>query len=485
MKTNRLIDDDFFKLVVESSPNGIIITNNKGKIVLVNRHAEKLFGYKSAELVNKTVEHLMPAKFRKNHRKYRSSFSSRPENRPMGANRNLYAIHKTGTEFPVEIGLSHITTENGIYFLATIIDITERVKTDIALRESEKTLQAIIDNTTDAILVYDKSGRILSFNNQADKVFNFKKGFINKVSDFIPPEYEFTFSTMLNEAIKGKQLHDFEMEKILPDGTRLSVSIGLVYVESEKGMFIETVRDITDRVNLRNKIIDFEKAQIVSKMSEGIAHHMGTPLASMLLRIQMMKEDISNLEGGSEFMGKLDSVEKQIFYGQRVMQRLLKFASKPRGEVSPVNIKTLLSEISEILKPLCLKSGISIDIGIKNNINVLGDSDMLELVLSDISMNAIDAMAEGGKLTINLSADKTGNCIILLKDTGTGIPKKILPLVFEPFFSTKPSGKGTGLGLSVAKRIVQDHNGKIRIKSTEGKGTEVKISLPILEEVKL
>ena len=121
MKTNRLIDDDFFKLVVESSPNGIIITNNKGKIVLANRHAEKLFGYKSAELVNKTVEHLIPAKFRKNHRKYRSSFSSRPENRPMGVDRNLYAIHKTGTEFPVEIGLSHITTENGVYILATVI----------------------------------------------------------------------------------------------------------------------------------------------------------------------------------------------------------------------------------------------------------------------------------------------------------------------------------------------------------------------------
>jgi len=483
MKTNRLVDDDFFKLVVESSPNGIIITDANGKIVLVNRHTEKLFGYTYAELINKTVEHLIPAKFRKNHKKYRSSFSSRPENRPMGADRNLYATHKTGSEFPVEIGLSHISTENGIYILATVIDITERVKTDLALKESKKTLQAIIDNTTDAILVYDKSGRIISFNNQADKVFNFRKGFNNLVNDIIPPEYEFTFSTMLNEAIQGKQLHDYEMEKILPGGTRLSVSIGLVYVESENGMFIETIRDITERVTLRNKIIDFEKAQIVSKMSEGIAHHMGTPLASMLLRIQMLKEDISKLEDSRKYINKLTSVEKQIFYGQKVMQRMLKFASKPKSEVTPVNIKSLLTEISEILKPICLKSGVSIRIDINNNTDVLGDSDMLELVLSDMCMNAIDAMPAGGKLTINLSTDKTGNCIILLKDTGMGIPKKILPQVFEPFFSTKPAGKGTGLGLSVAKRIIQDHDGKISIKSTEGKGTEVKIILPILGEV--
>ncbi len=483
MKTENLVDD-IFRLVVESSPNGILITNKNGENLLINKHIEKLFGYKSSELINKPVETLIPSKYRKNHKEYRGSFADKPENRPMGADRNLYALHKSGAEFPVEIGLSHISTDTGFYILATIIDITERVKTDLALRESERTLQAIIDNTTDAMLVYDKSGQITSFNKQAERVFKIKKGFINNISDFIPPEYEFAFTSKLDEALKGKQLHDFEMEKILPDGSRLSVSIGLVYIKIETGMYIETIRDITERVNLRNKIIDFEKAQIVSKMSEGIAHHMGTPLASMLLRIQMMKEDIAELDNNADYMEKLDSVEKQIFYGQKVMQRMLKFASKPKSEVSPVNIKTLLSEISEILKPICLKTGTSINLIVKNDVDVLGDSDMLELVLSDICMNAIDAMPEGGELTVNVSADKSGNCIILLKDTGTGIPKEILPQVFEPFFSTKPSGKGTGLGLSVAKRIIQDHSGKIQIKSIEGKGTEVKVTLPMLGEVK-
>ena len=482
MKTNQLVDD-IFKLVVESSPNGILISDRKGKIVLVNRHIEKLFGYKSRELMNKPVEVLMPSNFRKNHRKYRTSFTDNPENRPMGADRNLYALHKTGKEFPVEIGLSHINTGSGVFVLATVIDISERLKTDQALRESEKTLQAIIDNTSDAILVYDKRGRIISFNRQAGKIFDIKKGFSNTIGDIIPPEYEYTFSAKLDDAVAGKQLHDFEMEKIVPGGGRLSVSIGLVYVDMENGMFIETIRDITERVNLRNKIIDFEKAQIVSKMSEGIAHHMGTPLASMLLRVQMMKEDIADLQDSANFKEKLDSVEKQIFYGQKVMQRMLKFASKPKSEVSPVNIKTLLDEITEILKPICLKTATSIDLKVNDDVDVLGDSDMLELVLSDISMNALDAMPGGGKLKIKVSADKKQNCLIQFKDTGMGIPKEILPQVFEPFFSTKPSGKGTGLGLSVAKRIIHDHEGKIQIKSVEGKGTEVKITLPLLEEV--
>lgn len=484
MKSKRLVDDYFFRLIVESSPNGILVINKKGEIVLVNKHAEEIFGFNSEDLINIPVEKLIPQNYRNDHKKYRSAYTSNPENRPMGEDRNLFAMHKSGNEFPVEIGLSHINTESGIYILATVIDISERLKTDQALRESEKTLQAIIDNTSDAIMVYNKNGRIISFNRQAKEIFGMKKGFINKIDDIIPPEYEYTFSAKLNEAVNGTQLHDFEMEKIVPGGGRLSVSIGLVYMEMENGMFIETIRDISERVNLRNKIIDFEKAQIVSKMSEGIAHHMGTPLASMLLRIQMMKEDLSGIETGKGFQEKLDSVEKQIFYGQRVMQRLLKFASKPTGEVSPVNIGPLLNEISEILKPLCIKSGISIDIKLKKDIVVPGDSDMLELVLSDISMNAIDAMPQGGKLAIKVSADKKGNCIIQLKDTGTGIPKEILPNIFEPFYSTKPSGKGTGLGLSVAKRIIQDHGGSIKIKSTEGKGTEVRISLPVqLEDI--
>ena len=116
-----------------------------------------------------------------------------------------------------------------------------------------------------------------------------------------------------------------------------------------------------------------------------------------------MKEDISELEDSGDFIEKLDSIEKQIFYGQKVMQRMLKFASKPKSEVTPVNIKSLLGEITEILKPICLKTGTSIELKIKNDIEVLGDSDMLELVLSDISMNAIDSMKEGGKLTVKLS----------------------------------------------------------------------------------
>ncbi len=243
------------------------------------------------------------------------------------------------------------------------------------------------------------------------------------------------------------------------------------------------MRDIRERVMVRNKIIELEKAQVIGKMAEGIAHHMGTPLASMLLKIQMLKEDISGVPEYAHFMEKLDSVEKHIFYSQKVIQRLFKFVNKPEDERRSKRVSTLLEEAVEVIKPLLKRHGIRFELCVDKDLKVLADGSLLGLVFVDVMMNAVDAMPEGGKLSIAASNRSSGELVeIVISDTGTGIPKEILPFVFDPFFTSKPAGKGTGLGLSVAKRIIYDHGGEIGIESTEGKGTSVWIKLPTYTE---
>jgi PAS domain S-box-containing protein len=404
----------------------------------------------------------------------------------MGAGRDLFARRKDGSEFPVEIGLNPVKTADGIIVLGSIVDITERKRAEEALRESEQKLKAIMSNTTDAILVYDEDGRIITINKKGESLFSGdSKKRLESIWDTIPSEERIKFSEKLKSVKEGNKLLDYEMQKVLGNGERIPVSVGLVYVADGVSWFIETVRDVRERVALRNKIIELEKAQIVGRMAEGIAHHMGTPLASMLLRVQMLKEDAPSAFGYEKYLEKLDSIERQIFYTQKVIQRLLKFVSKPENEKSLDNVSHILDDAAEITNPLFKKRGIKLELKVDEDLYVLADSNLLGLVFVDIMMNALDAMPEGGKLSVVASGGiREGVIEIIISDTGSGIPRDVLPFVFEPFFTTKPAGKGTGLGLSVAKRIIHDHGGEISIDSTEGKGTSVIIKLPAQAEGK-
>jgi len=480
------IPDETFRLIVESVPNGIVITDNMGQIIFLNSQAEKMFGYQRRALLGKSVEELMPQGFRRGHVKYRSSYAKEPSTRPMGHGRDLFALRSDGSQFPVEIGLNFANSDSGLVFISTIVDITERRNTEKLLNEREQRLREIMDNTTDAIIVFDDKGVVETLNREAEQLFcgNSKKK-IDQIWEIITPENKENFFEKLSKASQGERITDVETEKIGKDGKRISVSISLVYMSGGQGRFIETIRNISERIVMRNKIIELEKAQIIGKMAEGFAHHMGTPLASMLLRVQMLKDDIPDLPEFESVGDKLNSIERQILYGQKVIQRLLKFVGRPENEKSPENISILLEESIELIRPLIKKKGIVLETDIEDNLKIFADTNLIHLVFSDTMMNAIDAMPEGGVLSLLSCNDEiTQSVNVLIKDTGVGISKETIPYIFEPFFTTKPAGKGTGLGLSVAKRIVHDHGGDINIKSKQGSGTIVSISFPILNKGK-
>jgi two-component system, LuxR family, sensor kinase FixL len=131
------------RLVVEAAPNAMVMSSAAGEIVMVNAQAERVFGYSRAELLGHPVERLVPARFRHDHPGLRDEFTAAPQARPMGAGRELYGLRKDGSEFPVEIGLNPIETEEGTMVLAAIVDITERKRHEAALAESQQRLQEL------------------------------------------------------------------------------------------------------------------------------------------------------------------------------------------------------------------------------------------------------------------------------------------------------------------------------------------------------
>ncbi len=478
---NGYVSEDMLRMIVESAPNGILMTDEKGKIRYLNTQIEKMFGYTRSELLGQHIEKLVPERYSKRHVKYRKNYIGKHETRMMGSGRDLFAQHKDGSEMPVEIGLNPVKTDRGIVVIGTIVDITERKKTEALLFEREERLREIMDNTTDAIIVFDDEGVIETYNREAHKLLYTDNAKIKDIWEIVTPENRDSFSERLRRARDGASTTDFETVMIGKGGKRVSVGISLGHMDQGNGRFIVSVRDISERLILRNKIVDLEKSQIIGKMSEGFAHHMGTPLASMLLRVQMLKEDVPDIPECEGVGDKLDSIERQILYGQKVIQRLLRFVGRPGSEKQAESLSELLNESVEIIRPLLKKNRITVEMNTSEGLSVLADSNLMHLVFSDTLMNAVDAMPEGGVISVTTYGDDGGETAeIKISDKGCGIAPETIPHVFEPFYTTKPAGKGTGLGLSVAKRVIHDHEGEISISSKVDSGTTVLIKLPIL-----
>jgi PAS domain S-box-containing protein len=240
--------------LIEAAPNGMVMADKRGAILLVNAQIEKAFGYVREELLGQPIEILIPERYRSKHPQFRDGFVANPTARPMGTGRDLYGLRKDGTEFPVEIGLNPLETEQGMVVLGTIVDITERKKAELSLRASQERLKAVVDAALDGIILMDHEGRIVDFNPAAEQIFGYSRDDVigeSLAEKIIPSKFREQhrlglrrFQTTGEGQVLG---HRLELQAVRSDGTEFPVELSISRVGStEPPLFTGFIRDITE-----------------------------------------------------------------------------------------------------------------------------------------------------------------------------------------------------------------------------------------------
>jgi two-component system, sporulation sensor kinase E len=481
--TERKQTEGQFRLVVESSPNGMLMVDESGAILMVNRQIEQLFGYERTELIGQSVEMLVPQRMRSHHAGDRKEFFAHSESRAMGKGRDLYGVRKDGQEFPLEIGLNPIRTPNGMRVLASVVDISERKRAEQTLQKERDFIDAVLEIAGALVVVLDREGRILRFNRACEQTTGYSSEEVmgRHLWDlFIIPEEVAGVKAVFERLRGGEPRSNYEnywkgkdefLRRISWSNTVITDSSGKVDYVVSSGL------DITDFQSIQEQLRKTERIAELGTLASGMAHEIGTPMNVILGRAEYLLQRTAD-----EGMKKgLATIVTQIERITKVMNQLLAFARRRAPERRAVDLGEIVEDSLDMFQERMTHNRITVEKAIEANVpSIHADRDQLVQVLINLVTNSLHAMPEGGRL--RLSLDRENKYVRLgISDTGHGMPEEVRSKIFEPFFTTKDFGKGTGLGLTVVKGIIEEHRGAITVESAVDKGTTFWIRLPIEE----
>jgi PAS domain S-box-containing protein len=473
-----------FRTLVETAGSVILSLSPDNVIRECNREAERVFGCNREEVIGRNYLDLGPS----------------PEVREriaLDLEKVLAGESTRDFEYPIEsrdgsttLLLWKVTRHldwqgNPTEMIAIGQDITERKRSEDALRASEERYRDLFENAIDLVYTRDLEGNFTSVNKAAELLTGYTREELlrSNFSDALSADHTGVIDWANRKVLAGEPIPPHEIEIFAKDGRKLALEVNNrpVYQDGKPVGLQGIARDVTERKRFQIQLAQTEKLSALGQLVSGVAHELNNPLTSVIGYTQLLLRSPLS----PEIAQKLYIISEEGERVRKIVQNLLSFARQHNPSRTEVDVNQLLSRTLDLRAYEMGVNNVSVVMRLSELPKIYADEHQLQQVFLNIVINAeqaLESTGRGGKLTVS-TKKKVSNglesVVISISDDGPGVAPENLSKLFDPFFTTKPVGTGTGLGLSVSYGIIQEHKGTIRVDSTLGSGTSFIIELPV------
>ena len=365
----------------------------------------------------------------------------------------------------------------------TVQDINERKKAEEILRETRDYLDNLLNYASAPIIVWDKDFKITRFNHAFEHLASYKAEEVvgKDLSILFPADSREKSLTEIQHTLEGEYWESMEIPILRKDDEIRIVLWNSANIYAQHGTtLVATIAqgiDITERKKLEERLKTAERMAVIGETAAMVGHDLRNPLQAIVGFIGLAEEQLRTIRSASakkqEIREQLKAITQQAQYMNKIVLDLQDYARPLAPELKGTDLTDL---VKEVLSTLQIPETIRVSILMPHNFpKIRADPTLIKRALTNLFRNAVDAMPDGGKLTIKAS-QAHGEVSVRIKDTGTGIAEKNMDKLFKPLFTTK--AKGQGFGLSVCKQIIEAHGGSITVESQLGKGSTFTLKIP-------
>lgn len=480
--------------LLDSMPDGVLAIEETGHILLTNQRLGEMFGYDRDELRGRPVEALLPERFRRDHTARTRGYFGEPRTRAMGSGLELYGLKKSGEEFPVEVSLSPLHTDEGLFAIAAVRDVSVQ-------RRASRKFQDLLEAAPDAIVISDQSGRIVIANTQADAMFGHTRHELigQHLECLIPSRYRAAHAShryrYFGEPRARAMGAGLELLALHRDGSEFPVEISLSPLETESGTLVmAAIRDIRERRRLERELKEkngqLERAnESKVKFLASMSHELRTPLNAIIGftgTLLMKLAGPLNVEQDKQLRTVRSAAEHLLALINDLLDITRIESGQAKLHPEPTSCRQIATDVAEQIRPLAESKGLALRLDLPNIDQVIRtDRRALHQVLLNLLSNAVKYTDHGGiDVQVSNAVEPGAHTVqFRVRDTGIGISAKDRDRLFRAFTQLGEEDgtarHGAGLGLYLSARLARLLGGRINLESTPGVGSVFTLILPV------